>query len=860
MKSVLLPLILSLILSGCVSDDHSEGAGQRASHIHLTWSLLDDALLGDDKRTSIFTLTNQSYTPLPPGWTIYFSQFPHSVYLPAAAINLYSLEQVNGDLYKLQTLDSFPTISAGGTYEFSYQWPVRIFKYSHGPLSPYIQWPDGSVEILSNFELLEVPPSLSFMTETGEKKMQKTSSEIFDEYANTSDLPASELSPILPTPKTVSYTGQSFTLQGGSIFCQPDLEAEANFLLEKLKLVCSSSFDVVTGSDTIAMIKLGIDEQIPVESPEGYQLSIDSTGISIKGRSQAGVFYGIQSLLALIPPAYLSVAAADIPLAGLEILDEPKYAYRGQHLDVARNFQSVASVKKILDVMAMYKLNKFHFHLTDDEGWRLEIPGLPELTDIGGKRGADPNITSLPPAYGSGADPSLPPGSGYYSREEYIDILRYATARHIEVIPEINGPGHARAAIKAMEARSDRLIKEGKESDARAYLLHDIADESKYSSAQAYTDNVICVCKESTYTFLEKVIGEIVKMYEEAGAPFKVIHTGGDEVPHGAWTGSPECQRLIDDEPNIHTTGDLHPYFVQRYLNIAEKHGLKIAGWEEITQIHTPDGNIPNPTFLNKGVISYSWNAVAGWGGEDMAYQLANAGYEVVMCNASNLYFDLSYNYEPDETGLFWAGFVDTRSAFEITPDNIFKTMFEDKEGNPLDGFELARTSVMLQPDARKNLIGIQGHLWSEAVKSQEMAHNAILPKMFGLAERAWSEPAWNELSDADTVKQSLEVQWTKFANKLGKSELKRLDFISGGYSYRVSPPGIKLAGELILMNTEYPGMEIRYTTDGREPTKDSPLYKGAIEKENFDIVKAKTFTSTGRGSKTIVLDTNLEY
>ena len=271
-------------------------------------------------------------------------------------------------------------------------------------------------------------------------------------------------------------------------------------------------------------------------------------------------------------------------------------------------------------------------------------------------------------------------------------------------------------------------------------------------------------------------------------------------------------------------------------------------------------GNIPNPAFLDKGVVSYSWNAIAGWGGEDMAYQLANAGYNVVMCNASNLYFDLSYNYEPDEAGLFWAGFVDTKSAFELTPDNIFKSMFKDKEGNPMDGLKLEMESVKLKPEAAENIIGIQGALWSEAIKSQEMAENAIFPKILGLAERAWSVPAWNNLSQPDQVKSSITQQWSEFANRLGKTELKRLDHFRGGYNYRISPPGMIISGAQIFMKTEFPGMEIRYTTDGSEPRKDSPLYEGPIDISHTDVIKARTFSSTARGSKTVTLDTNLEY
>ena len=590
MKSILLHCFAILFLFSCKSD-HAENIDKPpVNDLSLEWTLIDDALEGDDKRTSYFTLTNQSSIALAPGWTIYFSQFPSTIYLPLEAENKYNIESVNGDLYKLESLDSLPAIGPGEKLEFRYQWPVRIFKYSHAPLNPYIEWPDHTTADIQEFQYSPIPQTLTFMTATGEKSMQKTAEEIYQDYEQILDIPVEEISPILPTPKSISANGHSFSLQGGKIFCEDNLKNEGEFLLNRLKDLVSSNFELSDTKTDDVFIEISIDKNIKTNSLDGYILTIDSFKISIVGKSNSGVFYGIQSLLALVPAAYHSVPASRITLPGMVILDEPRFAYRGQHLDVARNFQSVESVKKLLDAMAMYKLNKFHFHLTDDEGWRLEIPDLPELTSVGGIRGADPTVTSLPPAYGSGADPSKSPGSGYYTREEFIDLLEYAKMRHIEVIPEINGPGHARAAIKAMEARFDRLMAEGKESDARAYVLHDQNDQSKYSSAQAYHDNVICVCQESTYTFLEKVIGEIVAMYREAGAPLNLIHTGGDEVPHGAWTGSPECQRMIEDEDQIHSTGDLHPYFVQRYLDIAAKHNVNIGGWEEITQLHTTDG------------------------------------------------------------------------------------------------------------------------------------------------------------------------------------------------------------------------------------------------------------------------------
>ena len=213
-------------------------------------------------------------------------------------------------------------------------------------------------------------------------------------------------------------------------------------------------------------------------------------------------------------------------------MDAPRFGYRGLMLDVARNFQPKAAVLRVLDLMARYKLNAFHFHLTDDEGWRLEIPSLPELTSVGARRGHTLDSSRfLPPAYGSGPDVDQPFGSGFYSRADYVEILRYAAARHIEVIPELEMPGHARAAIKAMEARFRTLQATGDAEGASRFLLSDPEDRSIYTSAQGYHDNVMNPALPSTYAFIERVVQDLVALHREAGVPLRNLHVGGDEVP-----------------------------------------------------------------------------------------------------------------------------------------------------------------------------------------------------------------------------------------------------------------------------------------------------------------------------------------
>ena len=196
---------------------------------------------------------------------------------------------------------------------------------------------------------------------------------------------------------------------------------------------------------------------------------VDPQGVRIVGASPAGVFYGLQSLRSLLPAP---TPAKGLVLPALAVVDAPRFGYRGFMLDVARNFQPKPLVLRTLDLLARYKINVFHFHLTEDEGWRLEIPSLPELTAVGARRGHTLDSSRfLPPAWGSGPDVDRPWGSGFYTRADYIEILRYAAARHIEVIPELEMPGHARAAVKAMEARFRERSAAGDAEGARRYLL-----------------------------------------------------------------------------------------------------------------------------------------------------------------------------------------------------------------------------------------------------------------------------------------------------------------------------------------------------------------------------------------------------
>jgi hexosaminidase len=290
-------------------------------------------------------------------------------------------------------------------------------------------------------------------------------------------------------------------------------------------------------------------------------------------------------------------------------------------LDVVRNYYPVDSIYRILDMMAYHKLNVLHFHLSDDEAWRLEIPGLPQLTDIGSKRGYTTDESDcLLPMYCGGWDAEAPTtANGYITREKYIELLKYAGERHIRVIPEIDMPGHMRAAKKAM----------GK-------LLTDSAFDARvYKSAQNYTDNVIDVTKPYAVEFIDHVVTEIVKMHEEAGHPLTIFNIGGDEVPSGA------------------LTKEEHQAFIDAVLKILKRYNLQPMGWEEIDHFCQPES----------GAICYAW-----LNSESKPMQLAEAGYQVVIATASHLYFDFAYCNHHEEKGLSWGGYTDEYRSFDWQP------------------------------------------------------------------------------------------------------------------------------------------------------------------------------------------------
>jgi hexosaminidase len=526
--------------------------------IHLEWELVSNFVGDNDEFLAQFILDNQSNQVLADeGWALFFNMAPRRILETEHA----DITHLNGDWYKLSPKAGF-NLAPGEAVTISYKGIEGVIKETDAPMGLYfVFYGDNDEETIVPVTNWKVSP---FVREEqllrGQEDHEKPYSPAkrFEENAAMERVDEKSLLPIIPTPYYMDKKTGSFELAAPlEIHHGQGLENEAEYLSEKLAEISGESIVIKEGAGTEAKIRLGLaDIELNGKRDEVYTLEINDSGINITGSDAAGVFYGVQSLLALLGPDAYMGKGMPFHLPHLEIKDGPRFAFRSLHMDVSRNFQDKETIKRTLDLMSHYKLNHFLFYTTEDEGWRLEIDGLPELTSVGGQRQhvSDVSEAALHPAYGSGPEAYMEGrhGSGFYTKEDFVEILKYAKARHITVIPELNFPGHARAAIKSMEARYQRLMEEGDEEGAEEYRLIDPEDRSEYLSAQAFKDNVVSVARESTYRFYEKVVDELAKMYEAAGLVMDVMHAGGDELDGGDDEGGApyhvgEPEELVED-------------------------------------------------------------------------------------------------------------------------------------------------------------------------------------------------------------------------------------------------------------------------------------------------------------------------
>lgn len=810
--------------------------------LEITWNVLEKDHNGSGRTLSEMILHNPSEKHNFPaeGWTIYFnSDSPQSL----GEDSLYlQITHINGDFFKLTPGKLFEGIAPKESFHHKIvsRKINNVSDYGNGFYIVYDSVPDNPI-VLS----YRIDSELNYADD--EKSLA-----LHHFYQNQAirELDLDKMPPILPTPYHFVRGEGAFDMNGQTtIVADNEYREQALLLADELNKLISGEISVGTtaGKNSILLQK----DTNP--NAEGYDLKIMPNQITISASTPTGIFYGIQSVKSMLPPAAWQSKQKNMMLPSIHIKDKPRFAYRAFMMDISRNFQPKSQILKTIDVLALYKINVLHFHFNDDEGWRIEIDGLPELTEVGARRGHTLNEEQhLFPSYGSGPNTDNPFGSGYLTRTDFIEILRYAHARNIRIIPEYETPGHARAAIKSMDVRYARLMKEGKKAEAEQYLLRDLDDRSVYRSIQGFNDNIINPALPSAYNFIEKIIDETVAMYKEAGAPLHTIHFGGDEVPEGVWEKSPAVIDLLKRDPNIESVDELWHYYFTKVNAMLKERGLYLSGWEEIgLRKQLVDGRkkmVLDPRFGNENFHVDVWNNLEG--NEDLAYLLANAGYKVVLTNATNMYMDLAYDRSYHEIGQYWGGYVDIDKLFSFIPYDYYKNQRENRYGKPLPANHYDG-KIRLDERSKENIVGLQAPLWSEIITSREKFEYLFLPKIFGLAERAWApDPEWAAENDMEKTQSLYQDDWSAFIYILGTRELPKLDHYAGGFAYRIPTPGYRVVNNMVEANVLYPNMIVRYTEDGSDPTSESKQYVAPVPYSEG--LKLKVFNEHGRSGRTV--------
>lgn len=780
------------------------------------------------------TLNNTSSIALPAGqgdWRIYF----HSVRkLDAVVVDGLSLRHVQGDLHELAPTEAFKGLATGASLQVPYSASAHMVSYTDFMPRAFIAQQGLKAEVFANTDSENMQDFVEGFTKP--EQLQRFSDDRYpiatattryqDNLAVNQAAAKLDASPkIIPTPAEVKYRQGTAVLDSSwKISYAGRLTGEAKYVAEQLKAagieleikpaLASAAGDVVVSS--AKTIELKVDSS--VGKSEAYNLSIAADKITITGSDNAGAFYGIQSVLSLLT----AQVATSHSLPQLTASDAPRYSWRGMQYDMGRNFHGKAVTLRLIEQMARYKLNKLHLHLTEDEGWRLQIPGLPELTDIGAHRCFDLTEQScLLTQLGTGPHKSGS-GNGFYTTEDFIEIVKFASARHIEVVPEIDMPGHARAAVKSMEARYKKLLKAGKKAEAEQFLLSDPQDKSQYITVQNYTDNSINVCLPSTYAFVDKVVYELQQMYRKAGTKLVTFHMGGDETGAGSWTASPACEALFaKGEMGIAGPADLKPYFVSKVAAITAMRGLDLAGWED-GLMYDATNTFNRSQFANKHVLANAWDNIWEWGVADRAYRLANAGYEPIISSATHLYFDHPHETNPEERGYYWAArYTDAGKVFGFMPDNLYANADKTRNGTPIEDLEALVGRALPKLEKPENLRGMQGQVWSETIRTGAQLEQMIYPRLIPLAERAWHKAAWE--GDKPKAADRL-ADWASFAVQLSSKELPKLAALGG--DFYLPPPGAIIEKGQLLANSSLPGLTIEVSLNQGETWR---TYTGAL-------------------------------
>ena len=538
-------------------------------------------------------------------------------------------------------------------------------------------------------------------------------------------------------------------------------------------------------------------KMVEEKHPEGwYRVTLDGE-VKIEAADELGAYYAGTTIE--------NIKTNGTVVRNLTIEDYPDFDVRGFMIHLASSPKTMEEMYKFIDLMARYKLNLLHLHLTDDYGWRIEIADIPELTEVGAR-------SQIPQPDGKGwykEDGAIMSSTTFdkndmsyannrhYSREDYINLVKYAAERKIRVLPEVDFPGHSRAVVEALRAYERR-------TGDSSYAPTHPEDKSVFASVQGVGDNTFDIGMESTYKFMALVFDRLIEMHNEAGAPLTEIHIGGDEVPEGAWFGSPACQALLDKAPaKADPLEVFYSYFANRTMDVAEARGIKIAGWHEIVE------HLDKPTWKR---MSNHCAWINFWGFDRMlpiAQKAVENGVNVVLSNCQTTYMEEMHTLNKEEIGNGWAGPIDIKTAYSLDPFNPTYPM-KDKS----------------------RIIGVQTQIWSSHVE------HFVFPKGLGNFDRAWNA--------APTC------SYDSYYSILVNNELPYLSKL--GIEYHIAQPGLKIEDGKLVANAPYIGGEIRYNFGEETPTKESTLWSEPVAiPEEVKVISARYFYD-GRESVTTTL------
>jgi hexosaminidase len=508
---------------------------------------------------------------------------------------------------------------------------------------------------------------------------------------------------IIPKPvKAIKKNGE-FTISPKTVIIAEgeDAAKSVTFLNDYLEEFYGFKLSRYTKSKTpiSAYISLSTKKIFGAGMEDHYSMNVSKSSVMIEGNTHEATFYGIQTLIQLLP----FEKSEKLKIPAIEIEDYPHFKYRGLMLDVGRHFMPVGFVKKYIDFIALHKMNRFHWHLTEDQGWRIEIKKYPKLTEIGSCR----NGTIIGHYPGTGNDNQK--HCGYYTQEQIKEVVKYAADRYITVIPEIEMPGHSSAAIAAYPQLSC-FPDESTKIHKGVQWSGDSTGKQVQQSWGVYED-VFCP-SEYTFKFLEDVLDEVMQLF-----PSEYIHIGGDECPKSNWKRSEFCQNMIK-EKGLKDEEGLQSYFIQRIESYLNSKGRKIIGWDEILE----GGIAPNATIMS-------------WRGERGGIEAAKQHHDVIMTPGSYVYFDHAQSKKEDSLTI--GGYLPVETVYNYNP-----------------------VPAALDSANQKYILGAQANIWTEYMSNPDKVEYMIFPRLSALSEVLWSK---KEDQNFDDFLQRLQTQYRRY-------------------------------------------------------------------------------------------------